>query len=29
MVDVYVDREGLMYTTDFNAGVHILEWQGS
>ena len=29
MVDVYVDPEGLMYTTDFNAGVQILEWQGS
>jgi hypothetical protein len=27
-VDVYVDKEGLMYMTDFNAGVFILEWQG-
>jgi len=27
-VDVFVDKEGLMYMTDFNAGVHILEWQG-
>ncbi|MHB8589574.1 MAG: LVIVD repeat-containing protein [Candidatus Dormibacteraceae bacterium] len=28
-VDVYVDKEGLMYMTDFNAGVFILEWQGT
>jgi hypothetical protein len=27
-VDVFVDKEGLMYLTDFNAGLHILEWQG-
>ena len=27
--DVYVDREGLMYVTDFNAGLHILEYKGS
>jgi len=26
--DVYVDREGLMYVTDFNAGLHILEYTG-
>lgn len=26
--DVYVDKEGLMYVTDFNAGLHILEFKG-
>lgn len=27
-VDVFVDKEGVMYVTDHNAGVHILEWRG-
>jgi hypothetical protein len=27
-VDVFVDKEGLMYLTDFNAGLHILQWKG-
>jgi hypothetical protein len=26
--DVYVDQQGLMYVTDFNAGLHILEYTG-
>ena len=26
--DVYVDRNGLVYVTDFNAGLYILEYQG-
>ena len=26
--DVHVDRDGLVYVTDFNAGLHILEYQG-
>jgi hypothetical protein len=26
--DVFVDRQGLMYVTDFNAGLHILEFKG-
>ena len=26
--DVHVDREGLVYVTDFNAGLSILEYQG-
>ena len=27
--DCYVDPNGLMYLTDTNAGLHILEYQGS
>lgn len=27
--DVYVDPQGLMYVTDFNAGLHILEFKGA
>jgi hypothetical protein len=27
--DVYVDPQGLMYLTDFNAGLHILEFKGA
>lgn len=27
--DVYVDPQGLMYMTDFNAGLHILELKGT
>jgi hypothetical protein len=27
--DVFVDAQGLMYVTDFNAGLHILEYKGS
>jgi hypothetical protein len=26
--DVYVQPNGLMYITDFNAGLYILEWDG-
>ena len=26
--DVFVDAQGLMYMTDFNAGLHILEFKG-
>jgi len=26
--DVFVDRAGLIYTTDYNAGLYILEYQG-
>jgi hypothetical protein len=27
--DVFVDAQGLMYVTDFNAGLHILEYSGT
>lgn len=27
-VDVYVQPDGLMYMTDFNAGLYIMEWKG-
>ena len=27
--DVFVDREGLMYVTDYNAGLYILQYQGN
>jgi len=27
--DVFVERSGLVYITDFNAGLHILEWNGA
>ena len=27
--DVYVQPNGLMYVTDFNAGLYILEWNGA
>jgi hypothetical protein len=27
--DVFIDAQGLMYVTDFNAGLHILEYKGS
>jgi hypothetical protein len=26
--DVYVTREGLMYVTDWNAGLHVLQYEG-
>jgi hypothetical protein len=26
--NVFVDREGLMYVTDYNAGLYILEYKG-
>ena len=26
--DVWVSKEGLIYATDFNAGMYILEYQG-
>jgi hypothetical protein len=26
--DAYVDRNGLIYITDYNAGLYILQWQG-
>jgi len=26
--DVFVDREGLLYVTDYNAGLYILEYKG-
>lgn len=26
--DVHVDRNGLVYCTDFNAGLHVMEWLG-
>jgi len=25
---VFVDREGLLYVTDYNAGLYILEYKG-
>jgi len=27
--DVFVDAQGLIYVTDFNAGLHILEFKGA
>jgi hypothetical protein len=27
--DVFVDAQGIMYVTDFNAGLHILEYKGA
>ena len=27
-VDVFVDKEGLMYLTDTNAGLYILQYEG-
>jgi hypothetical protein len=27
--DVFVDAQGIMYVTDFNAGLHILEYRGA
>ena len=27
--DVFVDRDGIMYVTDSNAGLNILEYKGS
>lgn len=27
--DVFVDAQGIMYVTDFNAGLHILEFKGA
>ena len=27
-VDVYVQPDGLMYLTDYNAGLYILQWDG-
>ena len=27
--DVFVDQAGLMYVTDYNAGLYILEYKGS
>ncbi len=26
--DVFVDRDGVMYVTDYNAGLYVLEYQG-
>lgn len=26
--DVYVDKNGLIYTTDMNAGLYIMEMEG-
>ena len=26
--DVYVDKSGLVYTTDFSVGLYILEFEG-
>jgi hypothetical protein len=26
--DVFVDKEGLMYLTDTNAGLYILQYEG-
>ncbi len=26
--DVYVQPNGLVYITDFNAGLYVLEWNG-
>jgi hypothetical protein len=26
--DLYVTKEGLMYVTDWNAGLNVLEYQG-
>ena len=27
--DVFVDANGLMYVTDTNAGMYILQWDGA
>jgi hypothetical protein len=27
--DIYVDREGLLYVTDYNAGLYILQYKGA
>lgn len=27
--DLFVDRDGLMYVTDYDAGLYILQWMGS
>jgi hypothetical protein len=27
--DVYVQPDGLMYMTDFNAGLYIMQWEGA
>jgi hypothetical protein len=27
--DVFVDRQGLLYVTDYNAGLYILEFTGA
>jgi hypothetical protein len=27
-VDVFVDSNGLLYSTDFNAGLYIMEFTG-
>jgi len=27
--DVFVDKNGLMYVTDYNAGLYILEYKGA
>jgi hypothetical protein len=27
--DVFADREGVLYTTDYNAGMYILQYTGS
>jgi hypothetical protein len=26
--DVYVDKDGLCYATDFNAGLYIVQYEG-
>jgi hypothetical protein len=26
--DVFVDTEGVLYVTDYNAGLHILQYEG-
>lgn len=28
LADVFADREGLLYVTDYNAGLHIIEYRG-
>jgi hypothetical protein len=28
LADVFADRDGLLYVTDYNAGLHIIEYQG-
>ena len=27
--DIFVDREGLLYVTDYNAGLYILDYKGA
>jgi hypothetical protein len=27
-VDVFVDRNGIVYSTDMNAGLYIMEYKG-